>query len=138
MKTDYLEVLKKRLLEIKNEEKLLESLIFLNTENETNTIIEDVNLSQHTPMTRTKIPKKGNNSWMDYVYQAMLFLKEQSKNEIKAFDVAELIQHSNQDIDYKTIIMAVRNKLFLMAKEGKILAKKSLTKKEGYVYSIKE
>lgn len=138
MKTDYLEVLKKRLLKIKNEEKLLESLILLNTENETNTIIEDVNLSQHTSMTRTKIPKKGNNSWMDYVYQAMLFLKEQSKNEIKAFDVAELIQHSNQDIDYKTIIMAVRNKLFLMAKEGKILAKKSLTKKEGYVYSIKE
>ena len=86
-------------------------------------------------MMRTKFPivGKGNRSWEDYIVDVL----KKIGGKGKSIEVTEVIAKANPDIPSDRVSHAVRHHLSKLLKYGKIDAKKSNIKSEGYEYFIK-
>lgn len=73
---------------------------------------------------------KGAMGWEDYA----VFLLERVGGEAKASAIADAAVKANPTLDSNTVRRAIKSKLSIASRDGRIDADKSPVKKEGYTY----
>ena len=79
------------------------------------------------------IHPKGAMGWEDYA----VFLLEQAGGEAKSSAIGDMAVKGNPTLNSKTVQRAIKSKLSIAFREGRIDAEKSKYPKDGFLYKIK-